>query len=99
MPAQKKYLSSPSQRFAKITAGLIGGYMVTVSLHLALAPWFNHVDVIMTLRFGGFILWVGLLIVAFLVKNGWKIWGLYLLITLVFSVIFYFSNTYHPILP
>ncbi|MEQ9439336.1 MAG: hypothetical protein RIG62_09820 [Cyclobacteriaceae bacterium] len=99
MPAQKKYLSSPSQRFAKITAGLIGGYMVTVSLHLALAHWFNHVDVIMTLRFGGFILWVGLLIVAFLVKNGWKIWGLYLLITLVFSVIFYFSNTYHPILP
>lgn len=99
MPANKKYLSTPSQRFAKISAGLVGGYLVTISLHLALAYWFNHVNVLMTLRFGGFILWVGLLIVAFLVKNGWKIWGIYLLITLVCASIFYLSKTYNPILP
>lgn len=98
MPANQKYLSTPTQRFAKITAGLLGGYMVTMSLHLALAYWINHVNVIMTLRFGGFILWAGLLIVAFLVKNGWKIWGIYLLITLFFSVFIYIGKIYNPIL-
>lgn len=99
MPANKKYLTkSPIQRFAKISAGMIGGYFVTVSLHLALALWINHVDVLMTLRFGGFVLWVGLLIVAFLAKNGWKTWGIYLGITLVFSFAFYLGKIYHPVL-
>ena len=37
MPANKKYLTkSTSQRFAKISAGLDGGYMVTESRHIAL---------------------------------------------------------------
>lgn len=99
MPANKKYLTkSVSQRFAKISAGMVGGYLVTVSCHLALAFWINHVDVLMTLRFGGFILWVGLLIIAFLAKNGWKTWGVYLLITLFFSFAIYLGKTYHPIL-
>lgn len=98
MPANKKHLTkSPVQRFAKISAGMIGGYLVTVSLHLALALWINHVNVLMTLRFGGFILWVALLILAFLAKNGWKTWGVYLGITLLFSGAFYLGKMYHPL--
>ena len=98
MPANKKYLTkSPIQRFAKISAGLLGGYLVTVSFHMALAFWINHVDVLMTLRFGGFILWASLLIVAFLSRNGWKTWAVYLGITLVFSFVIYLSKIYHPI--
>lgn len=98
MPANKKYLTkSVSQRIAKISAGLIGGYLVTVSLHMALAYWIDHVNVLLTLRFGGFILWVGLLILAFIGKNGWKTWTLYLFITLVFSIFIYFGKIYNPI--
>ncbi|MEN7548793.1 hypothetical protein AAG747_12805 [Rapidithrix thailandica] len=71
--------------------------MVTMSLHLALAYWLNHANVIMTLRFVGFIIWVALLIIAFLVKNGWKTWGIYLAITFVFALIMYVGKIYHPI--
>lgn len=99
MPANKKYLTpSLSQRFAKISAGLLGGYLVTVSFHMALAFFLDHVVVLMTLLFGGFILWAALLVLAFLAKNGWKIWGIYLLFTLLFSVIIYFGKTYSPII-
>ncbi|HLT07580.1 MAG TPA: hypothetical protein VK014_08645 [Cyclobacteriaceae bacterium] len=99
MPANKKYLTkSPLQRFAKISAGLVGGYLVTVSLHLALAAWIDPINVLITLRFGGFILWVALLIVAFLARNGWKVWAAYLTISLIFSFAFYISKTYLPLL-
>lgn len=99
MPANKKHLtSSPAQRFAKITAGFFGGYGVSVSLFMALAFWLNHVNVLTTLRFGGFMVWGVLFLLAFLFKNGWKAWGVYLLITLFFSGIIYISKIYHPII-
>ncbi len=84
MPANAKYLTaSPWQRFAKISAGILGGYMVAMTLHLALASWVNHVNVLITSTFSGFIVWVSLMIVAFLSKSGWRIWLLYFLITIV----------------
>jgi hypothetical protein len=99
MPANPKYLTTSNwQRFAKISAGFLGGYLVTITLHLVLAFWFNHVNVIITLTFTGFILWAILMVVAFLAKNGWKIWGIYLLITIFFSFIIYFSKMYNPII-
>tara|TARA_R110002050_G_scaffold109796_1_gene221109 strand:+ start:34717 stop:35016 length:300 start_codon:yes stop_codon:yes gene_type:complete len=97
MPANPKYLSSNWQRFAKITAAIIGGYLVTVSFHLAMAYIFNHVTIIITSTFTGFVLWVVLMIVAFLAKNGWKIWGIYLLATLAFSILIYLGKIYNPI--
>ena len=98
MPANKKYLSSNWQRFAKITAGIFGGYFVTLSFHLALSFWFNHTNVIITGAFTGFIMWATLMVLAFLSKNGWKILVIYLLITLLFSAIIYISKTYYPII-
>lgn len=98
MPANKKYLTSNWQRFAKITAGFLGGYFVTLSFHLALAFWFNHSNIIITGAFTGFIMWATLMVLAFLAKNGWKIWVIYLLLTLLFSVIIYFGKTYYPII-
>ena len=98
MPANKKYLNpSFSQRFAKITAAILGGLMVSVMFHMALASWFNHVTVIITSTFSAFILWAILMVVAFLGKNGWKVWGIYLLASLVLFVIFYFGNQTNPI--
>ena len=98
MPANPKYLTqSKWQRFAKITAAILGGYFVSVSFHLALASWFNRANVVMTMAYSGFILWVVLMVLAFLAKSGLKIWGIYLLLTLVFSLLIYLGQTYNPI--
>lgn len=86
MPANKKYLSSPGQRVLKITAGFIGGYLVMLSFHIMLTFIFPKQHVVMTAAFSGYILWAILLLCAFLAKNGWKVWGIYLLLTLLFSV-------------
>lgn len=97
MPANPKYLTqSKWQRFAKITAAILGGYFVSVTFHLALASWLNRANVLMTMAFSGFILWVALMVVAFLAKSGWKIWGIYILLTLVFSLFIYLGQTYNP---
>ncbi|AUC84607.1 hypothetical protein CW731_04505 [Polaribacter sp. ALD11] len=89
MPANKKHLSTPLQRFAKITAGFIGGYILTQLFHMVLVVWWNPQNSIYTIRYAGFILWVTLLIVAFLAKNGWKIWGVYILIAIIFIAFIY----------
>lgn len=85
MPATAKYLTaSKGQKFLKISAAILGGYLVSMTFHLALAVWFDKKTVIITTAFTGFILWATLMIVAFLAKNGWKVWGIYLLLTLIF---------------
>ncbi|MBP4139825.1 hypothetical protein [Flavobacterium geliluteum] len=97
MPANPKYLTQSNwQRFAKITAAIVGGYFVSVSFHLALASWFNRVNIMITMAFSGFILWVVLMIIAFLAKSALKIWGLYLLLIFVFSLLIYLGQTYNP---
>ena len=88
MPANKKYLSNPWQRFLKITAGFIGGYCVMISFHLLMTQIFENKNVIMTAFITGYILWAILLLVAFLAKSGWKIWGIYLLLTILFYLPF-----------
>ena len=99
MPANKKYLTpSPWQRFAKITAAIFGGLMVSVLFHMALASWVNHVTVIITSTFSAFILWAILMVVGFLGKNGWKTWGIYLLTSLLLGVIFYIGNQTNAII-
>ncbi|NQD69901.1 hypothetical protein HP439_04085 [Sphingobacterium shayense] len=84
MPANKKYLSSPFQRFLKITAGFIGGYLVMFTFHILMTLFFENKNVIVTAGFTGYILWAILLLIAFLSKNGWKIWGVYLFVAFVF---------------
>lgn len=93
MPANKKYLTPTFlHRFTRITAGLIGGYAVTVSFFLALSFWLDKVSVLFTLVFGGFLVWVGLMIVAFIAKSGWRIWAIYIFLTLCFSTIIYLNQ-------
>lgn len=88
MPANKKYLSSPFQRFLKITAGFIGGYLVMFSFHLLMTLLFQKKNVIVTAGITGYILWATLLLLAFLAKNGWKIWIIYLLLATLFYLPF-----------
>lgn len=97
MPANPKYLTaSPWQRFAKISAGILGGYLVSMSLHLALAAWLDHVNVIITGTYSGFILWVVFMTLAFLSRNGWRLWLLYLLITAVLTGIALLGKSFNP---
>ncbi|GEL10678.1 hypothetical protein SAMN05192550_0280 [Flavobacterium glycines] len=97
MPANPKYLTqSKWQRFAKITAAILGGYLVSISFHLAIASWFNKANTIITMTFSGFILWVALMVVAFLAKNGWKIWFIYLSLSLLFSALLYLEQIDNP---
>jgi hypothetical protein len=85
MPANKKHLTaSPWQRLLKITAAFIGGYMVTMSLHLLLMTFLDKSTIFMTMKFSVYILWCVLMIVTFLSTNGWKIWGIYLGLSLLF---------------
>jgi len=91
MPANKKYLSTPFQRFLKITAGFIGGYVVMISFHVLVTHIFEKKDVVATACFTGYLLWAVLLLLAFLAKSGWKIWGLYLLLASVFSLPYFFK--------
>ncbi|WP_264535878.1 hypothetical protein [Flavobacterium sp. N1736] len=98
MPANPKYLTQSSwQRFAKITAAILGGYFVSVTFHLALAAWFGRANILMTMAFSGFIVWVALMVIAFLAKSAWKIWTIYIFLTLVFSLLIYLGQTYNPI--
>ncbi|WP_019039288.1 hypothetical protein [Psychroflexus tropicus] len=90
MPANKKYLSSPGQRVLKISAGILGGYLLTMLFHNAIGIHLNYKGAIaLTSAFSAFFMWVALMIFAFVSKNGWKIWGIYLALILVCGIIIY----------
>lgn len=90
MPANPKYLSSVGQRILKISAGIVGGYLLSGAIHLLLAliPTVGMTMLISGV-FSMFLLWVLFMVIAFLSHNGWKIWGLYLFFTLLFGYIAY----------
>lgn len=89
MPANKKYLTtSPWIRLSKILAGVLGGYAVMFSFHLLLTKFFPQENVIATAFFTGYILWAVLLLLAFLIKNVWKVWIIYIGLTFLFSLPF-----------
>ncbi|RZK57665.1 MAG: hypothetical protein EOO87_02255 [Pedobacter sp.] len=91
MPANKKYLTkSPWLRLAKILVGTIGGYTLMLSLHLLICKVFPQKDVIVTSFITGYILWAILLLLAFLSNNIWKIFTIYLVLTLIFSALYTF---------
>ncbi|WP_299106292.1 hypothetical protein [uncultured Tenacibaculum sp.] len=98
MPANSKHLTkSPAQQFAKISAGIIGGYIVTALFHMCLALWLpNPKEVLITSIYTHFIVWCALLIVPFLFKNGWKAWGLYIVISILLFGIYYLGNQQNP---
>ena len=98
MPANTKYLTKSSwQKTAKITAGIIGGYIITALFHLSLALWLPyHKEVLITSIYPVFILWGVLLIVPFLFKNGWKAWILYIVISISLYGIYFLGKQQNP---
>lgn len=93
MPAKTKYLSSPGQRVLKISAGLLGGYALAVSIHLVLAliPGIGAA-LLVSGTFSVFLLWVVFMVLAFLAHSGWKVWGIYLLLSVICVAAAYYGG-------
>ena len=98
MPANPKYLTNSAwQKTAKISAGIIGGYIITALFHLSIALWLpNHKEVLITSIYTIFMLWGVLLIIPFLFKNGWKAWLLYIAISIVLYAIYFLGKQQNP---
>jgi hypothetical protein len=87
MPANKKYLTkSPWLRLSKILAGTAGGYAVMMSFHVFFTSFLPKEHVIATSFFTGYILWAFLLLYAFIAPNVWRVWIIYIVLTLVFAL-------------
>ncbi len=96
MPANKKHLTASAlHRTAKITAGFIGGYFVTIALFTVLLNWVDTPGLLITLQFAGFILWCVLFLLAFIPKNGFKVCAIYLLIGLL-CILFNYLMPFNP---
>ncbi|WP_271405654.1 hypothetical protein [Tenacibaculum soleae] len=98
MPANPKYLTkSPLQKFAKITAGIIGGYIITALIHMCLPLWLpNPKEIVITSIFTLFIVWCALLIIPFLFKNGWSAWLVYFIVTILLYCIYTIGKQNNP---
>lgn len=98
MPANKKYLTtSPIQRAAKITAGILGGYVIAALFQMCISLLLPYPkEVLITGIFIVFPIWCVLLIIPFLFKNGWKAWGLYLAIIIILYMIFSIAVKNNP---
>lgn len=82
MPANKKYLSTPWQRAHKIIAGILFGYIVDTLLHMALAKLFiDKSTMVMTTVYSFWLVWIGCMLSAFLLKRTALIWFIYLIIS------------------
>lgn len=99
MPANPKYLTtSPWQKFAKISSGLLGGYSISALIHMCIAlliPFKK--EVLVTSIFSMFLCWGTLLILPFLFKNAWKAWIYYLLTILFLSLTYYLLTNNTPL--
>lgn len=98
MPANPKYLTkNPWQKFAKLSAGIAGGYFISALLHMVLALWIPpHKEILITAIYTLYIVWGGLLIVPFLFRNGWKCWLMYIIIMIFLGILYYFGNLSNP---
>ncbi len=93
MPANTKYLSSGGQRFLKISAGILGGFIVTILFHNAIGSMLEFKGgLIITTGYTSFVLWATLMVIAFMFKNGWKIWGIYLLCIVLLGLIIFLNK-------
>ena len=89
MPAKKKYLSGPWKRVSKITAAILGGYVLTMMIHVVTAKVVvDDTPVIMTTAYSSFLMWAGFMVLAFFIRKAWHVWGIYMLLSGICLVIF-----------
>ncbi|MEM1408681.1 MAG: hypothetical protein AAF149_23220 [Bacteroidota bacterium] len=90
MPARSKYLSSGWSRFSKILAIVFGAYAATATLHIALAKNVaNDTPVLLTSTYSSFLIWIGFMIMVFMIKKVWKAWSILLAIIAISSLLIF----------
>ncbi len=96
MPANPKYLTPAFwPRFAKVSAAILGSYFVTLTFHMMFIAWLDKPNVLITTAYTGFLMWVTLMILTFIAKSGWKMWALYLVLSLIFGAVTYAGSIYN----
>ncbi|MCG8321412.1 MAG: hypothetical protein MI921_18055 [Cytophagales bacterium] len=90
MPAKSKYLSPASKRISKVTVAVLGSYVLTMAIHLAVAVMLEDKSpLIFTTGYSAFFMWVFFMVMAFLINKAWHVWGLYSIITMICTAIIY----------
>ncbi|MFZ4861701.1 hypothetical protein ACL9RF_05900 [Sphingobacterium sp. Mn56C] len=90
MPANKKYLiKSPWLRLARLLVGVLGGYVLMLSVHLCLSLFFPANAFVITAYLTGYLMWVFLLLWAYTAKSLGFLVLLYLGLSVLFSGIYY----------
>lgn len=93
MPANPKYLSSRTTRWAKVSAAILGGYLATTSIHMAAGVLIEDKQpLVLTSIWSSWLMWVAFMVGAFMFKKGWHAWGMYLGIILVASTIIFLNK-------
>lgn len=94
MPANPKYLSSTGQRIGKVSAAILGGFLVTMAVHVVIGIFLvDKSPMVLTTIWSAWLMWVGLMIYAFTFEKAWKVWALYLGITTVLGIVIYCKFT------
>lgn len=90
MPANPKYLSKPWHRANKIVLGVLGGYIFSVCVHMALAKVVPNRDPIILLSiWTTWVVWIAAMITVFAIKRTWLLWIVFVVVMTVCGVIFY----------
>jgi hypothetical protein len=83
MPAKEKYLTRGWKRFSRVLVAILGSYLATMSLHVLAVRFVPYESFwLLTTAYSAFILWVVLMVTAFLIRKTWITWSVYLSITL-----------------
>ena len=65
-------------------AAIFGGFFVTGFLHAALGKHAsNPLAVTMSMQYTSFLVWVGFMVLAYIIKRSWHVWALYLGLTVI----------------
>ncbi|MGD1840435.1 MAG: hypothetical protein ACFB0B_06000 [Thermonemataceae bacterium] len=90
MPAKKKYLSGSWKRFSKVTAAILGGFIATMLLHVAIIKRVPYdAPALMTAAYSSFIVWVGFMILTYFIHKAWQVWCLLGAISLMSALVIY----------
>ena len=93
MPANKKYLTrSGWAKAGKLSAAILGGFLSSTALHLALASVLDTVVVWGTAIFTTFILWGIFMLWVYWIRVAWKAWLVSFAVIAVSAGVIYVSK-------
>jgi hypothetical protein len=91
MPANKKYLmKSGWAKASKVIAAILGSFVASMGLHLALTYWLYRPTVLITSTYSVFVVWLLLMLwvyAAKTAKRSWMILGSILALSAILTVL------------